>query len=91
MSNELESHIPVVMATVAGCRATGRMTVGNSKGLLLPNTTFDTELFHIRNSLPDSVVVSRVEERLSALGNVIACNDYVALVHPDIDRVITSS
>jgi len=27
-----------------------------------------------------------VEERLSALGNVIACNDYVALVHPDIDR-----
>ncbi|ORX66561.1 eukaryotic translation initiation factor 6 [Linderina pennispora] len=28
----------------------------------------------------------RVEERLSALGNVIACNDYVALVHPDLDR-----
>lgn len=23
---------------------------------------------------------------MSALGNVIACNDYVALVHPDIDR-----
>ncbi len=28
----------------------------------------------------------RVEERLSALGNVIACNDHVALVHTDIDR-----
>ncbi|KAJ2682322.1 Eukaryotic translation initiation factor 6, partial [Coemansia spiralis] len=28
----------------------------------------------------------RIEERLSALGNVIACNDYVALVHPDLDR-----
>ncbi len=27
-----------------------------------------------------------MEERLSALGNVIACNDYVALVHPDVDR-----
>lgn len=40
----------------------------------------------MRNSLPDSVAVQRVEERLSALGNVIACNDYVALVHPDIDR-----
>lgn len=23
---------------------------------------------------------------MSALGNVVACNDYVALVHPDIDR-----
>ena len=31
--------------------------------------------------------LQRVEERLSALGNVIACNDYVALTHPDLDRV----
>jgi len=36
------------------------------------------------------VVVQRIEERLSALGNCIACNDYVALVHPDIDRVSTA-
>lgn len=60
---------------------------GNKNGLLVPNTTTDIELQHIRNSLPDSVKVQRVEERLSALGNVIACNDYVALVHPDLDRV----
>jgi hypothetical protein len=33
------------------------------------------------------VKIQRVEERLSALGNVVACNDYVALVHPDLDRV----
>ena len=51
-----------------------------------PNTTSDQELLHIRNSLPDAVTVQRVEERLSALGNVIACNDHVALVHPDLDR-----
>ena len=36
--------------------------------------------------LPDSVRIQRVEERLSALGNVIACNDYVALVHPEIEK-----
>ena len=36
--------------------------------------------------MPDEVKVMRIEERLSALGNVIACNDYVALVHPDLDR-----
>ena len=60
---------------------------GNRHGLLVPSTTTDQELQHIRNSLPDSVHIQRVEERLSALGNVIACNDYVALVHPDIDRV----
>jgi translation initiation factor 6 len=30
--------------------------------------------------------VQRIEERLSALGNIISCNDHVALVHPDVDR-----
>ncbi|CAK9799708.1 Eukaryotic translation initiation factor 6 [Anthophora plagiata] len=83
---ELAETIPVVHVSVAGCRIIGRLCVGNRNGLLVPNTTTDTELQHIRNSLPDKVKIQRVEERLSALGNVIACNDYVALVHPDLDR-----
>ncbi|XP_014478652.1 PREDICTED: eukaryotic translation initiation factor 6 [Dinoponera quadriceps] len=83
---ELSETIPVVHASIAGCRIIGRLCVGNKNGLLVPNTTTDIELQHIRNSLPDSVKVQRVEERLSALGNVVACNDYVALVHPDLDR-----
>ncbi|CAE6424286.1 unnamed protein product [Rhizoctonia solani] len=60
--------------------------LGNRHGLLVPASTTDQELQHLRNSLPEKVAIQRVEERLSALGNVIACNDYVALVHPDIDR-----
>jgi len=76
----------VIHASIGGCRILGRLTVGNRNGLLVPNTTTDQELQHLRNSLPDGVNMQRVEERLSALGNVIACNDYVALVHPDLDR-----
>lgn len=83
---ELADVIPVVHTSIAGCRIIGRLTVGNRNGLLVPNTTTDQELQHIRNSLPDEVKIQRVEERLSALGNVVACNDYVALVHPDLDR-----
>lgn len=83
---ELAETIPVVHASIAGCRIIGRMTVGNKNGLLVPSSTTDVELQHLRNSLPDEVKVQRVEERLSALGNVIACNDYVALVHPDLDK-----
>jgi len=83
---ELAETIPVVHASIAGCRIIGRMTVGNKNGLLVPSSTTDVELQHLRNSLPDDVKVQRVEERLSALGNVIACNDYVALVHPDLDK-----
>lgn len=62
------------------------ISLGNRHGLLVPSTTTDQELQHLRNSLPDAIAIQRVEERLSALGNVIACNDYVALVHPDVDR-----
>ena len=52
-------------------RIIGRMTVGNRHGLLVPSGTTDQELQQIRNSLPDTVKIQRVEERLSALGNVI--------------------
>ncbi|KAL9128677.1 MAG: hypothetical protein Q9217_002705, partial [Psora testacea] len=43
-------------------------------------------LQHLRNTIPDEVKIQRIEERLSALGNVICTNDHVALVHPDIER-----
>ena len=83
---ELRDIIPVVTTTIAGTRVIGRLTVGNKNGLLVPSSTTDQELQHLRNALPDTVAIQRVEERLSALGNVVACNDYVALVHPDLDR-----
>jgi len=83
---ELGNHIPVVRTTIGGVRIVGRLTVGNKNGLLVPHTTTENELQLLRNSLPASVKIQRVEERLSALGNVIACNDYVALVHTDIDK-----
>lgn len=83
---ELSDHIPVIYTTIAGCRIIGSMCVGNKNGLLVPSITTDQELLHLRNSLPDNVVVQRVEERLSALGNCIACNDHVALVHKDLDK-----
>ena len=84
--NELAQDIPVVKTSIAGTRLVGRMTVGNKNGLLLPNSVTDQEALHIRNSLPDDVIVQRIDERLSALGNCIACNDYVALIHPDLDE-----
>ncbi|KIO34622.1 hypothetical protein M407DRAFT_240474 [Tulasnella calospora MUT 4182] len=84
--SELADVVPVVQTTIGGTRIIGRLTAGNRHGLLVPGSTTDQELQHLRNALPDTVALQRVEERLSALGNVIAANDYVALVHPDIDR-----
>ena len=83
---ELGVHIPVVHGSISDSKMIGRMAVGNKKGLLVPMNTTDMELQVIRNMLPDSVKIQRVEERLSALGNVIACHDHVALLHPELDK-----
>ncbi|EEY22623.1 eukaryotic translation initiation factor 6 [Verticillium alfalfae VaMs.102] len=83
---ELQDVIPICRTTIAGSRIIGRMTAGNRKGLLVPTNTTDQELQHLRNSLPDAIRIQRIEERLSALGNVIVTNDHIALVHPDIER-----
>merc|ERR1740121_67 len=79
-------HIPVIHSTIGGTRIVGRVAVGNRHGLLVPSIATDQEVLHLRNSLPAHVKVSKVEERMSALGNIIACNDYVALLHPDLDK-----
>ncbi|KAK1664415.1 hypothetical protein QYE76_052574 [Lolium multiflorum] len=84
--NDLADAVPVVKASIGGTRILGRLCVGNKNGLLLPNTTTDQELQHLTDSLPDQVVVKRVDERLSALGNCIACNDHVALTNPDLNK-----
>ena len=63
------------------------MCVGNKNGLLIPEATTDLELQHLRRELPDSIEVRTLEDKLSALGNVIVCNDRVALIHPDLDKV----
>lgn len=83
---ELADHIPVVYCSLGDSRCIGRLCVGNKHGLIVPSITTDPELQHIRNSLPDSVKVQRIEERLSALGNCISCNDHVALIHTDLSR-----
>ena len=84
--SDIGSHIPVIHTSIGGTRVVGRLTCGNKNGLLVPNTTTDLELQFLKNSLPDKIVLKRVEERLSALGNCISCNDYVAIVHPELDK-----
>ena len=83
---ELSSHIPLVNCLVAETSAVGSLTAGNKRGLLVPSIIRDTELDHIRNSLPESVKIRVVDDRLNTLGNCIAVNDHVALVHPNFEK-----
>lgn len=85
--SDFQEHlkIPLVETTINSIKTVGSVCAGNKHGLLVPSTATDQEMLHLRNALPDGVRVRRVAERLNALGNVIACNDSVALVHSDLD------
>lgn len=76
---------PIVCSNIGGTAIVGRLTVGNKHGLLVPITTTDDELLILRSRLPE-LQIERIRESFSALGNVISCNDHVALVHPELDR-----
>ncbi|KAG5623124.1 hypothetical protein H5410_008342 [Solanum commersonii] len=76
----------VIQTTINGSWSVGRLCAGNKNGLLLPYTTRPQELQHLRNCLPDSVEVQCIDETHSALGNCIACNDHIALIHPSLDK-----
>uniref|UniRef100_A0A3Q7F858 Eukaryotic translation initiation factor 6 n=1 Tax=Solanum lycopersicum TaxID=4081 RepID=A0A3Q7F858_SOLLC len=52
----------------------------------LEENNFISELQHLTNSLPNSVEVQCIDETHSALGNCIACNDHIALIHPSLDK-----
>jgi len=84
--NELTKNIPVISTSFCQTKIIGRLSAGNSKGLIVPKGVTDQELKELKERMPEHVQIKCVEERLSALGNVIVCNDHVALVHPDLDH-----
>ena len=53
----LSTSMPVISVSIGQTTSVGSLTVGNSKGLLVPAITTDMELQVIRNSLPDSVKI----------------------------------
>ena len=71
---------------IANTTIVGRMVCANSKGILVPSSVTDEEMEALKAGIPDTVRIEKVDEKLSALGNCIACNDRVALVHPDLDQ-----
>jgi len=84
--SELGPYMPVIHCSIASTRIVGRVTAGNKNGLLLPNNITDIEKKNIANSMPDGVKIKVVDEKFSALGNCIVCNDYNALIHSDLDK-----
>jgi translation initiation factor 6 len=76
-------NLPLVQATVATLDAVGLVSVATSNGILVPYTISDEELAELKKS--SDVTVDWLDNKNTALGNIIIANDNGAMCHPDFD------
>lgn len=74
-------NLPLVQSTVATLDAVGLVSVANSNGLLIPYTASDDELAALKAY--SDIRVDWIDDRMTALGNIILANDKGAICHPD--------
>ncbi|TFH11137.1 MAG: translation initiation factor IF-6 [Candidatus Thorarchaeota archaeon] len=74
-------NLPLVQSTVATLDAIGLVAVANSNGILLPYTINDEELKQVKQTA--EVPVDWIDDKMTALGNIIIANDNGAMCHPD--------
>ncbi|MHA2377769.1 MAG: translation initiation factor IF-6 [Candidatus Thorarchaeota archaeon] len=77
-------NLPLVQATVATLDAVGLVSVANSNGLLVPYTASDDELAALKEY--SDIRVDWIDNKMTALGNIILANDKGAICHPDFDE-----
>ncbi|ADP76969.1 translation initiation factor eIF-6 [Methanothermus fervidus DSM 2088] len=71
--------VEVFEITIAGSELVGVLSVGNSNGILVPNNIMDQEMKILEDI---GVNVGIVEDKHTALGNLILSNDYGAIISP---------
>jgi len=76
-------NLPLVQTTIATLDAVGLVSVATSNGILVPYTTTDEELAQLKKS--SEVPVDWLDDKMTALGNIIIANDNGAMCHPDFN------
>ena len=73
---------------IADSRLVGIYVTGNSNAVLVPYITTDDELKILRKTGAHIVVI---KEKRTALGNIILCNDYGAIIDPRLKEPTVSA
>ncbi|MFW9925665.1 MAG: translation initiation factor IF-6 [Candidatus Thorarchaeota archaeon] len=76
-------NLPLIQSTVATLDAVGLVSIATSNGILVPYTTTDDELEQIKAA--SEVNVDWIDDKMTALGNIIVANDNGAICHPDFN------
>jgi len=74
-------NLPLVQSTVATLDAVGLVSVATSNGILIPYTTTDDEFAQLKSA--SDITVDWLDDKMTALGNIIIANDNGAMCHPD--------
>jgi translation initiation factor 6 len=77
-------HANYVFTSIANTRLIGALMVVNNHGILIPRTSAQYELEHLKKSTGLDVTV--IDTKYTALGNMIATNDKGAIVSPMISK-----
>ncbi|MDD3408831.1 MAG: translation initiation factor IF-6, partial [Methanobacteriaceae archaeon] len=75
--------VEVIKSSIAGSNLAGALTAGNSNGFLVSYYTDDREINKLKSL---GLNVSRLEDKYTAVGNIIAVNDTAAIVSPFISE-----
>lgn len=71
----------VIITTIGGMEILGVLATGNSRGIILPNIVREEELEKIQEANIQTIIL---DDRVTALGNLILINDNGALVSSEI-------
>jgi len=75
--------IDVIRTTISGSNLCGALACGNSKGIIVSPYTYDKEIDFLEDN---GLNVAKLEDKYTAVGNIIATNDNGAIVSPFISK-----
>ena len=85
MENSIKEvlDVDVIRTTISGSNLCGALACGNSKGIIVSPYTYDKEIDLLEDN---GLNVAKLEDKYTAVGNIIAANDNGAIVSPLLSK-----
>ena len=74
-------EVDIIRTSIAGCNLNGVLSTGNSNGFVVSPHTTDREIEILEDA---GLNVARLPGKYTAVGNILAVNDYGAMAGPNI-------
>ena len=72
-------NVEIIKTTISGSNLSGALVIGNSNGFIVSPQTLDSEIAIFKSH---GINVSQIQDKYTAVGNIVLANDYGAIVSP---------